>query len=68
MPPPINFEIHCGDVEGQVLPDEDKDLFVQVLNRGVTFHWHRMRARHGVFSYALKEVWRDIERLGTFAN
>ena len=29
---------------------EDRDLFVQVLNRGVSFHGHRLKAKNWVFS------------------
>ena len=30
---------------------EDRDLFVQVLNRGVSFHGHRLKAKNWVFSF-----------------
>ena len=36
---------------------EDRDLFVQVLNRGVSFHGHRLKAKNWVFSYTPKELW-----------
>ena len=35
---------------------EDRDLFVQVLNRGVSFHGHRLKAKNWVFSYTPKEL------------
>ena len=35
---------------------EDRDLFVQVLNRGVNFHGQRLRARNWVFSCTPKEL------------
>ena len=47
---------------------EDRDLFVQVLNRGVSFHGHRLRAKKWVFSYTPKELWEEVERLADAAN
>ena len=47
---------------------EDRDLFVQVLNRGVSFHGHRLRAKNWVFSYTPKELWEEVERLADAAN
>ena len=47
---------------------EDRDLFVQVLNRGVSFHGCRLRARNWVFSYTPKELWEEVERLADAAN
>ena len=47
---------------------EDRDLFVQVLNRGVSFHGRRLKARNWVFSYAPKELWEEVERLADAAN
>ena len=47
---------------------EDRDLFVQVLNRGVSFHGQRLRARNWVFSYSPKELWEEVERLADAAN
>ena len=35
---------------------EDPDLFVQVLNRGISFHGQRLMASAWVFSYTLKEL------------
>ena len=42
---------------------EHRDLFVQVLNRGVSFHGQRLRARNRVFSYTPKELWEEVEWL-----
>ena len=47
---------------------EDGDLFVQVLNRGVSLLGQRLRARNWVFSYTLKELWEEVERLADGAN
>ena len=47
---------------------EDRDLFVQVLNRGVSFHGQRLRAKNWVFSYTPKELWEEVERLADAAN
>ena len=47
---------------------EDRDLFVQVLNRGVSFHGHRLKAKNWVFSYTPKELWEEVERLADAAN
>ena len=47
---------------------EDRDLFVQVLNRGVSLHGHRLRAKNWVFSYTPKELWEEVERLADAAN
>ena len=47
---------------------EDRDLFVQVLNRGVSFHGHRLKAKNWVFSFTLKELWEEVERLADAAN
>ena len=47
---------------------EDRDLFVQVLNRGVSFHGQRLRARNWVFLYTPKELWEEVERLADAAN
>ena len=47
---------------------EDPDLFVQVLNRGVSFRGHRLRVRKWVFSYTPKELWEEVERLADAAN
>ena len=53
----INFHEH-----------EDRDLLVQVLNRGVSFHGHRLRAKNWVFSYTPKELWDEVERLADAPN
>ena len=47
---------------------EDRDLFVQVLNRGVSFHGHRLKARNWVFSFTPQELWEEVERLADAAN
>ena len=47
---------------------EDRDVFVQVLNRGVSFHGQRLKARNWVFSYTRKELWEKVERLADAAN
>ena len=47
---------------------EDRDLFVQVLNRGVSFHGHRLKAKNWVFSFTPKELWEEVERLADAAN
>ena len=47
---------------------EDRDLFVQVLNRGVSFHGHRLKARKWVFSFTPQELWEEVERLADAAN
>ena len=47
---------------------EDRDLFVQVLNRGVSFDGHRLKAKNWVFSYTPKELWEEVERLADAAN
>ena len=47
---------------------EDRDLFVQLLNRGVSFHGQRLRTRNWVFSYTPKELWEGVERLTDAAN
>ena len=47
---------------------EDRDLFVQVLNRGVSFHGQRLKARNWVFLYTPKELWEEVERLADAAN
>ena len=47
---------------------EDRDLFVQVLNRGVSYHGHRLKAKNWVFSYHPKELWEEVERLADAAN
>ena len=47
---------------------DDRDLFVQVLNRGVSFHGHRLKAKNWVFSYTPKELWEEVERLADAAN
>ena len=41
---------------------ENPDLFVQVRNRGVSFHWRRLRARGWVFWYTPNELWEGFER------
>ena len=53
----INFHEH-----------EDRDLFVQVLNRGVYFHAQLLKARNWLFSYTPKELWERVERLADAAN
>ena len=47
---------------------EDRDLFVQVLNRGVSFHGHRLKAKNWVFSFTPQELWEEVERLADAAN
>ena len=47
---------------------EDRDLFIQVLNRGVSFFWRRPRARSRVLSYTPKELWQGVERLDATAT
>ena len=47
---------------------EDRDLFAQVLRGGVSFHGQRLKARNWVFSYTLKELWEEVERLADAAN
>ena len=47
---------------------EDRDLFVQVLNKGVSFHGHRLKAKNWVFSFTPKELWEEVERLADAAN
>ena len=47
---------------------EDRDLFVQVLNRGVSFHGNRLKARNWVFSFTPQELWEEVERLADAAN
>ena len=47
---------------------EDRHLFVQVLNRGVSFHGQRLRGRNWVFSYTPKDLWEEVERLADAAN
>ena len=47
---------------------EDQDLFVQVLNRGVSFHGQRPRVTNWVFLYTLKELWEEVERLAGATN
>ena len=44
------------------------DLFVQVLNRGVSFHGNRLKARNWVFSFTPQELWEEVERLADAAN
>ena len=48
--------------------DEYLNLFVQVLNRGVSFHGQRLRGRNWVFLYTPKELWEEVERLADAAN
>ena len=47
---------------------EDLDLFVQVLNRGLSFHGQRLKARNWVFLYTRKELSEEVERLADAAN
>ena len=47
---------------------EDRDLFVQVLNRGVSLHGQRLKARNWLFSYTPKELWEEVERIADAAN
>ena len=47
---------------------EDRDLFVQVLNKGVSFHGHRLKTKNWVFSFTPKELWEEVERLADAAN
>ena len=47
---------------------EDRHLFVQVLNRGVSFHGQRLKARNWVFWYTPKELWEEVERIADAAN
>ena len=47
---------------------EDRDLFVHFLNRGVSFHGHRLKAKNWVFSFTPKELWEEVERLADAAN
>ena len=47
---------------------EDRGLFVQVLNRGISFFGKRLRARNWVFSYNPQELWEEVERLADAAN
>ena len=46
---------------------EDRDLFVKVLNRGVSFHGHRLKAGTGCFRSPAGNVGR-VERLADAAN
>ena len=43
-------------------------MFVQVLNRGLSFHGQRLKARNWVFPYTPKELWEEVERLADAAN
>ena len=47
---------------------EDRDLFVQVLKPGVSFHEQRLKARNWVFPCTPKELWEGVERLADAAN
>ena len=47
---------------------EDRDLFVQVLNRGVSLHGQCLKARNWLFLYTPKELWKEVERLADDAN
>ena len=47
---------------------EDRDLFVQIINRGVSFHGQRLKARNWVFLYTPKELWAEVDRLADAAN
>ena len=47
---------------------EDRDLFVRVLNRGVSFHGQCLKARNWVFSYTPKQMWEEVEPLADAAN
>ena len=47
---------------------ENRDLFVQVLNRGVSLHGQHLKARNWLFSYTPKELWEEVERLADTAN
>ena len=47
---------------------EDRDLFVQVLNRVVSFHAQCLKARNWVFLYTRKELSEEVERLADAAN
>ena len=55
------WKSHCHE-------HEDQDLFVQILNRGVSFHGLRLRTRNWVFLYTPKELWVGVERLTVAAN
>ena len=43
-------------------------MFVQVLNRGVSFDGERLKARNWVFLYTPKELWEEVELLADAAN
>ena len=48
--------------------NKDRDLFAQVLNRGPSFHWRRLRAKNCDFSYTRKELWEEVEQMANAAN
>ena len=48
--------------------DEDRNLFIKVLNRGLSLHGRPLRARNWVFLYTPKELWEEVERLADAAN
>ena len=47
---------------------EDWNLFVQVLNRGVSVHRQCRKARNWVFLSTPKELWEEVERLADAVN
>ena len=60
MPPPKKFAVrealqNCSPMSFRMVKFSD-NTFVQVLNRGFSFHGQLLRARNWVVSYTLKEL------------